>query len=160
MKYTGFGVEDLNCQDRGRKTNIFTWIKSTFKIDIDTFEGLLRNVETIESQTNEQFRTLANAFGDLKITSTEVKYPKSTRRTNVYTLLFHISGEKTIPLWYKTSTWECFLRSESDFHREFKGKVYCASNVDTTLSGEIKQLLQLQEKVKKINLVKVKGKKG
>ncbi len=40
MKYTGFGVEDFNCQDRGRKTNIFTWISSTFKIDIDTVEGL------------------------------------------------------------------------------------------------------------------------
>jgi hypothetical protein len=97
MKYTGFGVEDFNCQDRGRKTNIFTWIKSTFKIDIDMFEGLLRNVETIESQTNEQFRNLANAFGDLKITSTEVKYQKLTQRTNVYTPLFHICGEKKIP---------------------------------------------------------------
>ena len=60
---------------------------------------------------------------------------------------------------YKTSAWERFLRSESDFHREFKGKVYRASDVDTTLSGEIKQLLQLQEKVKKINLVKVEGEK-
>ncbi len=38
-----------------------------------------------------------------------------------------------------------FLRSESDFHTEFKGKVYPASDVDTRLSGEIKQLLQLQE---------------
>ena len=52
------------------------------------------------------------------------------------------------------------LRSESDFHTEFKGKVYRASDVDTRLSGEIKQLLQLQEKVKKINLVKVEGKKA
>ncbi len=68
--------------------------------------------------------------------------------------------EKTIPLWYNTSAWELFLRSKSDIHREFKGKVYRASNVDTTLSGEIKQLLQLQEKVEKINLVKVEGKKG
>ncbi len=59
----------------------------------------------------------------------------------------------------QTSAWELFLRSESD-HREFKGKVYCVSDVDTTLGGEIKQLLQLQEKVEKINLVKVEGKKG
>ncbi len=103
---------------------------------------------------------LANAFRDLKITSTEVKYLKSTRRKNVYTPLFHISGEKTIPLWYKTSTWELFLGSESDFHTEFKGKVYRASEVDRRLSGEIQQLLQLQEKVEKINLEKVEGKKG
>ncbi len=96
----------------------------------------------------------------LKITLTEVKYQKSTRRTNVYTPLFHISGEKTIPLWYKTSAWELFLRSGRDFHTEFKGKVYRASDVDTRLSSEIKQLLQLQEKVKKINIVKVEGKKG
>ncbi len=96
---------------------------------------------------------------NLKITLTKVKYRKSTQRTNVYTPLFHISGEKTIPLWYKTSAWEHFLRSESDFHTEFKGKVYRASGIDTTLSGEIKQLLQLQEKVEKINLVKVEGKK-
>ena len=137
MKYTGFGVEDFHCQDRGRKTNIFTWISSTFKIDIDTVGQLLRNVETIESQTNEQFKTLANAFGDLKITSTELKYQKSTRRTNVYTPLFHISGEKTIPLWYNTSAWELFLRSESDFHREFRGKACRSSDVDTMLSGEI-----------------------
>ncbi len=34
------------------------------------------------------------------------------------------------------------------------------TDVDRTLSGEIKQLLQLQEKVEKINLVKVEGKKG
>jgi hypothetical protein len=74
--------------------------------------------------------------------------------------LFHISDGKTIPLWYKISTWELFLRSESDFHRECKVKVYRASDVDTILSGEIKQLLQLQEKVEKINLVKVEGKKG
>ncbi len=73
----------------------------------------------------------------------------------MYTPLFHISGEKTIPLWYNTSAWELFLRSESDFHTEFRGKVYRASDIDTTLSGEIKQLLQLQEKVEKINLVKV-----
>ncbi len=53
MKYMGFGVEDFYCQDRGRKTNIFTWISSTFKIDIDTVEGLLINVETIEPETNE-----------------------------------------------------------------------------------------------------------
>ncbi len=99
-----------------------------------------------------------NAFGDLKITLTEVKYRNTTQRTNVYTPLFHISDRKTILLWYKTSAWELFLRSESDFHREFKGKVYRASGVDTTLSGEIKQLLQLQEKVEKINLVKVEGK--
>ncbi len=68
--------------------------------------------------------------------------------------------KKLIPYWYNTSTWERFLRSESDFHTEFRGKVYRASDVDTTLSGEIKQLLQLQEKVEKINLVKVEGKKG
>ncbi len=74
--------------------------------------------------------------------------------------MFHISGEKTIPLWYNVSAWERFLRSESDFHREFRGKVYRASDVDTTLSGEIKQLIQLQEKVKKINLVKFEGKKA
>jgi hypothetical protein len=70
-----------------------------------------------------------------------------------------MTGEKTIPLWYKTSAWELFLRSESDFHTEFKGKVYHASDVDRRLSGEIKQLLQLQEKVEKINLVKVEGEK-
>jgi hypothetical protein len=145
MKYTGYGVEDFHCQDRGRTTNIFKWICSKFKIDIDTVGQLLRNVESIESQTNEQFKTLANAFGDLKITSTEVKYQKSTRRTNVHTPLFHISGEKTIPLWCNISAWEPFLRSESDFHTEFRGKVYRASDVDRMLSGEIKQLLQLQE---------------
>ena len=78
MKYMGYGVEDFHCQDRGRTTNIFKWISSKFKIDIDTVGQLLRNVETIESQTNEQFKTLANAFGDLKITLTEVKYQKST----------------------------------------------------------------------------------
>ncbi len=160
MKYTGYGVEDFHCQDRGRTTNIFKWISSKFKIDIDTVGQLLRNVETSESQTNEWFKTLANAFGDLKITSTEVKYQKSTQRTNVYTPLFHISGKKTIPLRYNTSARERFLRSESDFHTEFRGKVYRASDLDTTLSGEIKQLLQLQKKVEKINLVKVEGKKG
>ncbi len=53
MKYTGYGVKDFHCQDRGRTTNSFTWISSTFKIDIDTVEGLLINVETIEHQTNE-----------------------------------------------------------------------------------------------------------
>ncbi len=74
--------------------------------------------------------------------------------------MFHISDGKTIPLWYNTFAWERFLRSESDFHREFKDKVYRASDIDTTLSGEIKQLLQLQEKVEKINLAKVEGKKG
>ncbi len=68
--------------------------------------------------------------------------------------------KKTIPLWYNNSAWERFLRSESDFHTEFRGKVYRASDVDTTLSGEIKKLLQLKEKVEKINLVKVEGKKG
>ncbi len=91
---------------------------------------------------------------------TEVKYQNTTQRKNVYTPLFHISDGKTIPLWYKTSAWELFLRSESDFHREFKSTVYHVSDVDTTLSGEIKQLLQLQEKVEKISLVKVEGKKG
>ncbi len=91
---------------------------------------------------------------------TKVKYQNTTQRAKVYTPLFHISDGKTIPLWYKTSTWERFLRSESDFQREFKGKVYHASDVDRTLSGEIKQLLQLQEKVKKINLLKVEGKKA
>jgi hypothetical protein len=159
MKYTGYGVEDFHCKDRGRTTNIFKWISSKFKIDIDTVGQLLRNVETIESQTNERFKTLANAFGDLKITSTKVKYQKSTGRTNVYTPLFHISGEKTIPLWYNTSAWERLLWSESDFHTEFRGKVYRASDIYTTLSGEIKQLLQLQEKVEKINLVKVEREK-
>ncbi len=74
MKYTGYGVEDFDFQDRGRKTKIFTWINCTFKIDIDTVEGLLINVETIERETNERFKTLAIAFEDLKITSTEVKY--------------------------------------------------------------------------------------
>ncbi len=59
--------------------------------------------------------------------------------------------EKTIPLWYNTSAWELYLRSENDFHREFRGKAYRASDVDTMLSGEIKQLLQ--EKDEKINLV-------
>jgi hypothetical protein len=160
MKYTGFGVEDFHCQDRGRTTNIFKWISSTFKIDIDTVGQLLLNVETIERETNERFKNLANAFEDLKITLTEVKYRNTTQKTKVYTPLFHISGEKTIPLWYKTSAWERFLRSESDFHTEFKGKVYRASDIDRRLSGEIKQLLQLQEKVEKINLVKVEGKKG
>ncbi len=52
MKYTGYGVEDFHCQDRGRTTNIFIWISSKFKIGIDTVGQLLRNVETIESQTN------------------------------------------------------------------------------------------------------------
>ena len=78
MKYTGFGVEDFHCQDRGRKTNIFKVINSTFKIGIDTVRQLLLNVETIEHETNERFKTLANAIGDLKITLTEVKYQKST----------------------------------------------------------------------------------
>jgi hypothetical protein len=68
MKYTGFGVEDFHCQDRGRTTNIFKWISSTFKIDIDTVGQLLINVETIERETNERFKILANAFEDLKIT--------------------------------------------------------------------------------------------
>ncbi len=122
MKYTGFGVEDFHCQDRWRKTNIFKWISSSFKIDIDTVGQLLLNVETIERETNDRFQNLANAFWDMKITSTEVKYQKSTRRTNVYTPLFHIPGEKTIPLWYKTSAWELFLRSESDFHTHLKVK--------------------------------------
>jgi hypothetical protein len=76
MKYRGFGVEDFHCQNRGRKTTIFKWISSTFKIGIDTVRQLLRNVETIERETNEQFKTLANAIGDLKITLTEVKYQK------------------------------------------------------------------------------------
>jgi hypothetical protein len=78
MKYTGYGVADFHCQDRGRTTNIFKWISSKFKIDIDTVEGLLRNVETIERETNERFKTLANTFGDLKITLTEVKYQNIT----------------------------------------------------------------------------------
>ena len=91
MKYTSFGVENFHCQDRGRTTNIFKWISSTFKIDIDTVGQLLLNVETIERETNERFKTLANAIGDLKITLTEEKYQKSTRRTNVYTPLFHFS---------------------------------------------------------------------
>ncbi len=73
MKYTGYGVEDFHCQDRGRTTIYFTWISSTFKIDIDTVEELLINVETIEHETNERFKTLANAFGDLKMTLTKVK---------------------------------------------------------------------------------------
>ncbi len=76
MKYTAFGVEDFHCQDRGRTTNIFSWISSTFKIDIDTIGQLLLNVETIERETNERFKNLANAFVDLKITLTEVKYQK------------------------------------------------------------------------------------
>ena len=65
--------------------------------------------------------------------------------------MFHISEGKTIPFCYNTFAWELFLRSESDFHREFRGKDYHASDVDTMLSGEIKQLLQ--EKDKKIYLV-------
>ncbi len=73
MNYTGFGAEDFHCQDRGRTMNIFKWISSTFKIDIDTVGQLLLNVETIERETNEQFKYLANAFEDLKITLTEVK---------------------------------------------------------------------------------------
>jgi hypothetical protein len=97
MKCTGFGVEDFHCQDRGIKTNIFTWISSTFKIDIDPVEGLLINVEMIEHETNEQFKILENAFGDLKITLTEVKYQNTTQRTNVYTPLFHISDGKQFP---------------------------------------------------------------
>ncbi len=78
MKYTGYGVEDFYCQDRGRTTNIFTWISFTFKININRVEGLLINVETIEHQTNERFKTLAIAFEDLKITLTEVKYQNTT----------------------------------------------------------------------------------
>jgi hypothetical protein len=77
MKYTGFGVEDFHCQDRGKTRNIFKWISSTFKIDIDIV-GLLLNVETIERETNDRFQNLTNAFRDLKITSTKVKYLKST----------------------------------------------------------------------------------
>ncbi len=53
MKYTGYGVEDFHYQDRGRTTNIFSWISSTFKIDIDKVERLFINVETIERETNE-----------------------------------------------------------------------------------------------------------
>ncbi len=53
MKYTGYGVEDFYCQDRGRTMNIFKWISSKFKTDTDTVEGLLTNVETIERETNE-----------------------------------------------------------------------------------------------------------
>ncbi len=53
MKYMDYEVEDFHCQDRGRTTTIFKWISSEFKIDIDTVGQLLRNVETIESQTNE-----------------------------------------------------------------------------------------------------------
>jgi hypothetical protein len=67
--------------------------------------------------------------------------------------------EKQFPYGTKLQAWGRFLRSESDFQTEFKGKVYRASDVDRTLSGKIKQLLQLQEKVEKINLVKVEGKK-
>ncbi len=78
MKYTGFGVEDFHCQDRGRTTNIFKWISSTFKIGIDTVRQLLLNVEAIERETNERFQNLANAFVNLKITLNEVKYRKST----------------------------------------------------------------------------------
>ena len=44
--------------------------------------------------------------------------------------------------------------------QNLKVKFFRASDVDTRISGEIKQLLQLQEKVEKINLVKVEGKKG
>jgi hypothetical protein len=108
MKYTGFGVEDFHCQDRGRTTNIFAWISSTFKRDIDTVEGLLINVETIERETNERFKTLANAFGDLKITLTEVKYRNTTQRTNVYTPLFHISDGKKFPYGTKLSLGSSF----------------------------------------------------
>ncbi len=44
------------------------------------------------------------------------------------------------------------VQNLSDFHTEFKGKVYRASDIDRTLSGEIKQLLQLQEKLKRLIL--------
>ena len=74
MKYMGFGVEDFHCQDRGRTMSIFKWKSSTFKIDIDTIGQLLLNVETIERETNERFKNLANAFVNLKITLNEVKY--------------------------------------------------------------------------------------
>ncbi len=57
---------------------------------------------------------------------------------------------KQFPYGTKLPLGSSFLRSESDFHREFKGKVYRASDVDTTLSGEIRQLLQLQEKLKRL----------
>ncbi len=97
MKYTGFGVEDFHCQDRGRTTNIFNWISSTFKIDIDMVGQLLINVERIERETNEQFKTLANAFEDLKITLTEVKYQNTTQRTKVYTPFFIFLMEKQFP---------------------------------------------------------------
>jgi hypothetical protein len=53
MKYTGHGVEDFNCKDSGRTTNIFQWIRSTFKIEIDKVEEVLINVETIARETNE-----------------------------------------------------------------------------------------------------------
>jgi hypothetical protein len=74
MKYTGYGVEDFHCRDRGRTTNIFKWISSTFKITIEKVEQLLINVETIEREINEQFKNLSNAFGELKITPTKVAY--------------------------------------------------------------------------------------
>ncbi len=87
MKYTGFGVEDFHCQDRGRTTNFFKWISSTFKIDIDTVGQLLINVETIERETNERFIILANAFEDLKITLTKVKYQNTTQNKSLYTIV-------------------------------------------------------------------------
>jgi hypothetical protein len=101
MKYMGFGVEDFHCQDKGRTTNIFKWISFTFKIDIDTVGQLLLNVETIERETNDRFQNLANAFRDLKITLTKVKFQNTTQKKKVYTPLFHISDGKAIPLWYK-----------------------------------------------------------
>ncbi len=74
MKYTGYGVEDFHCQDGGRTANIFKWISSSFKITIEKVEQLLINVETIEREINERFKNLSNAFGELKITPTEVAY--------------------------------------------------------------------------------------
>jgi hypothetical protein len=82
--------------------------------------------------------------------------------------LFHISDGKTIPLWYNTSAWELFLRSESDFHREFRGKAYRASDVDTMLSGEIKNCYRKKMKGLTLSLIKIyptlhqrlKGEKG
>ncbi len=97
MKYTGYGVEDFHCQDRGRTTNIFKWISSTFKITIEKVEQLLINVETIEHEINEQFKNLPNAFGELKITPTEVAYQNTTQRTNVSTPLFHF-------FWWKNNS--------------------------------------------------------
>ncbi len=58
---------------------------------------LLLNVETIESETDERFKNLANAFEDLKITLTEVKYRNTTQRTKLIHHCFIFLMEKQFP---------------------------------------------------------------